>query len=81
MARHIGIDTMSLYLIIKNKLIFFPYKFQMTQYLNEKMQGARLKKCQALLRRFGRGSHQRILFADENLFTIEAQFNKQNERI
>jgi inhibitor of nuclear factor kappa-B kinase subunit alpha len=72
---------MSVTRIVKNQLHLRPYKIQYQHHLTEKMQATRLKRCKALLKRFADGSHKTILFSDEKLFSIEAHFNKQNDRI
>jgi transposase len=42
---------------------------------------ARVKKCRALLKRYGEKKVKSILFSDEKIFNVEEQFNKQNDRV
>jgi hypothetical protein len=73
-----GIHEISVRNIFKNKPKLYSYKVQKAHLFTEKIQRDRRKEAKNLKCRFGRGANRTILFFDENLFTIEEVFNKQN---
>lgn len=75
------ISNRSVRRIVKEELMLFPYKFRKAQFLTDKNKMVRLQKCKLLLSRHVALNWENILFTDEKIFTIEQQFNLQNNRI
>ena len=80
-AKFNKIPRTSVQRIIKNDLKLKSYKLQKAQLLTDSMKNLRLKRCQALRKRFSNNRHRSIVFSDEKLFTIEQSHNRQNDRI
>jgi biotin operon repressor len=71
LAKKLGMSDFSARKILKDDLKMTPYKLQKRQKLNEEAKKKRRDRCRALLRRFDRQSHRRIIFSDEKLFDIQ----------
>ena len=81
MARDLKIDERSVRNIVKKDLKLKPIKFQSAHVLTDAMKKQRLEKCRSLLKRLRGGVHLNVLWSDEAPFSIEQEFNKQNDRI
>uniref|UniRef100_A0A914DIX4 Uncharacterized protein n=1 Tax=Acrobeloides nanus TaxID=290746 RepID=A0A914DIX4_9BILA len=81
LAKKLSVSQTSAMEILREDLGMKSWKMQKCQKLNEEAKKIRRERCPALLRRFDRGSHRRIVFSDEKLFDIQQCFNHQNDRI
>ena len=81
MANDLNISTRSMGRIVKEDLGLKCYKFREVQLLSEINRRRRYEKCMILRKRFTSGTHQRIVFSDEKIFTVEMTYNRQNSRI
>jgi transposase len=95
LARKLGIGRDSAHRILREDLGKKPFKYLKRQKLNEAAKKKRLDRSRALLERFSRRKHRKIVFSDEKLFDIEQVglvalfsvslflkvFNPQNDRI
>ena len=67
--------------ITKNVLKLKPYKMRKPQLLTDNNKRIRLQRCRVLLHRFAAKRWEKLLFTDENVFTLEQYHNSQNDRI
>ena len=81
MAKDFNISTRSMGRIVKEDIGLKCYKFREVQLLSEVNKRRRYEKCLILRKRFTGGTHQRIVFSDEKIFTVEMAYNRQNSRI
>ena len=80
-AKDININRESVRQIVKNVFKCKPYKLQKAHLLTDKMKEVRCKRAKALQHLVANQGHERILFSDEKIFTIEQHLNPQNDRI
>lgn len=81
-AKTMGVNRESVRKVLKDDLQLLPFKLQAGHHLNDKAKATRLQRAKWLQQRFSaENKHRAILFSDEKLFTVERQFNKQNDRI
>ncbi|XGW14869.1 hypothetical protein V3C99_000836 [Haemonchus contortus] len=78
MARDMGISRKSVVRVVNEDLKMYPYRTRKAAILNASNQQMRVKKCRQLLLRTRDRGHHSIVFLDEELFTVEQQFNAQN---
>lgn len=71
-----GVET-----ILKEDMQMKPYKFRVSHGLTTQQKQERVKRCRKLLRRFANKQHEKIVFSDEKIFTVERAHNHQNDRI
>ena len=71
LAKKLRVSQESARKILKDDLKLKPYKLQKRQKLNEEAKKKLRERCRALLRRFDKHSHRRIIFSDEKLFDIQ----------
>ena len=82
MAKEMKMDEKSMRTIIKEDLKMSPYKITKHQLLINLQKQKRRKRAQLLLKQLKGGMEVgKIIFSDEKLFTIEAKFNLQNDRV
>ena len=82
MAKEMKMDEKSMRTIIKEDLKMSPYKITKHQLLINLQKQKRRKRAQLLLKQLKGGTEVgKIIFSDEKLFTIEAKFNSQNDRV
>lgn len=81
LALQLGTSKTTIAKTLKEDLGLKPLKKTTSHMLTVKQKEARLQKCNSLLRRHAGESVKSILFTDEKIFTVEASFNKQNDRI
>lgn len=76
-----NVSAVSISGVIKDDLRLRAYKRHIRLLLTEALKPNSKLKARALLCRYGKSGHRRILFTDEKIFTIEESFNKQNDRV
>lgn len=81
MAKQLNVSRETMRRIVKLKLGLVPYRMQKAAILSEKNKKVRLERVRGLLARTRSGEHKRTLFSDEKLFTVEAVYNPQNNRV
>lgn len=93
LAKKLRTSPSSVWRMLREDLGLKPFKYQKRQTLTEAAKKKRLDRSRALLERFSRNKHRRIVFSDEKLFDIEQVccflmfssllkvFNHQNDRI
>ena len=82
MARDIKMDPKSMRAIIKTDLKFSPLKLKKRQQLTVLQQRKRAERARLLLNLIKSGTPtDEIVFSDKKMFTVEAQFNPQNDRV
>lgn len=81
MERDLKIDEKSIRNIAKTDLEFKRIKFKPVHVLADETKQQQLKKGMAFLNRFACGTHHLFLSSDDVTFSIEQEFNKQNDRI
>lgn len=67
--------------ILKKDLGLGAYKRYTRHLLTDKLKEIRRTRSKTLLKIFGKKLYRKILFTDEKIFTVEASFNKQNDRV
>lgn len=81
MAKEHQTSPKSMQRLCRNDLGVYPYKLQKCQLLSEATKQKRLDRSKKLLKRHNDGTLDNIIFSDEKLFTVEAAFNHQNDRV
>ena len=81
MAADIGVSPMSIYRILKNKLMVKPYKIQKVQELTDAQKKVRLDKAKQLKAMAARSELEDVVFTGEKVFTVPQFVNKQNDRV
>jgi len=81
LAKDHGMNRESMRRLVKRDLGFRAFKMKTVQLLTNDQKKKRLDRSKTLRRRYTHGAHQRILFSDEKIFTIEQFLNNQNDRI
>lgn len=71
LAKKLGVTQTQALQILRKDLGMKPWKFQKRQKLNAQAKQKRLDRCRAMLTRFSRRRHRRIVFSDEKLFDIQ----------
>ena len=82
MARDMIIDPKSMRAIVKTDLKLSPLKLKKRQQLTVLQKRKRAERARLLLTLMKSGTPtNEIVFSDEKMFTVEAQFNPQNDRV
>jgi transposase len=81
LALQLKASTLTIHRAIKIDLGLKALKRGTCHMLTVPQKIARVKKCRALLRRYGPLKVKKILFTDEKIFNVEEQFNRQNDRV
>lgn len=81
LAKEHQTSPMTMHRLCRKDLGMHPYKLQKCQLLSEATKMKRLERSKKLLKRCKDGTLHNIIFSDEKLFTVEAAFNHQNDRI
>ncbi|ETN73030.1 hypothetical protein NECAME_18540 [Necator americanus] len=81
MAKDLQISERSVRRIVSENLGLRSYRLQSCHALSEENKKTRVIRCRKLLERAAQGRHRSFIFSDEKLFTIEAVYNRQNDRI
>ena len=81
-AREVGIDRKTVWLILRKKLKLYPYKQHDVLNLNDRKKEARVEFCTWVLEQLANDPDflQMVLFSDEKKFEERTRPNKQNER-
>jgi hypothetical protein len=66
---------------LKEDLGLKPLKRDTCHMLTLPQKDARVKKCRALLWRYGPKMVKKILFTVEKIFNVEESFNRQNDKV
>ena len=80
-SRKLNISRTSVRRILKNDLLFRPYKIIVEPLLTDEHKEKRKKFSNWVRRRFRKEDTMKILFSDEKLFDIDGIYNFQNDRI
>jgi len=81
-AKSLDIDEKSVRTIVKEDLKLSPFKMTNRQQLTDLQKQKRLDRSKILLNAMKDGTQAgEIVFSDEKMFTVEAKFNSQNDRI
>jgi len=81
MAREMKIPPRTMSRIIKEDLGLGAYLRCAGQRLTDALRQIRATKAKKLLQQYAKNGHRQILFTDENIFTVEEKFNRQNDRV
>ena len=82
MAKSLDMDEKSVRTIVKWDLKLSPFKMTNRQQLTDLQKQKRLDRSKILLNAMKDGTQAgEIVFSDEKMFTVEAKFNSQNDRI
>lgn len=81
LAREMKIAPRTVSRILRDDLRLRAYKRYTGHLLTDKLKQIRYKRSKKLIREFGSGRYQDILFTDEKIFTVEETYNKQNDRV
>jgi len=82
MARSLKIDEKTVRTIVKEDLKLSPFKMTSRQQLTALQKQKRMERSKILLNAMKDGTQAgEIVFSDEKMFTVEAKFNSQNDRI
>ena len=81
LALQMNVSRMTINRALKEDLKVRALKIKTCHYLTAANIKGRREKCAQLLARYGPAAVNRILFTDEKYFTIEAKFNRQNDRV
>ena len=82
MAKSLDMDEKTVRNIVKKDLKLSPFKKTNSQQLTDLQKQKRLERSKILLNAMKDGTQAgEIVFSDEKLFTVEAKFNSQNDRI
>ena len=81
-AKDMNISHESVRTIVEQDLKMSPYKIRTRQLLTDLQKQKRKERAKILLNRLKGGTEKgEIVFSDEKLFSVEAKFNTQNDRI
>ena len=81
-AKDMNISHESVRTIVEQDLKMSPYKIRTRQLLTDLQKRKRKERAKILLNRLKGGTEKgEIVFSDEKLFSVEAKFNTQNDRI
>ena len=81
-AKDMNISHESVKTIVEQDLKMSPYKIRTRQLLTDLQKRKRKERAKILLNRLKGGTEKgEIVFSDEKLFSVEAKFNTQNDRI
>ena len=82
MANQMKMDPKSMRTIVKTDLKLSPFKLRKSQHLTVLQKKKRVDRSRLLLNLMKSGMREEeIVFSDEKVFTVEAQFNHQNDRV
>lgn len=81
LAKEHHISVTSMHTVCRKDLGTYPYKLQKCQMLSEITKQKRVQRAKGMLKRHEAGTLRNLVFSDEKLFTVEAAFNHQNDRI
>ena len=81
LAKEYQTSPMTMHRLCRNDLGMYPFKLKKCQLLSEATRKKRLDRSKILLKRSRDGTLSNIIFSNEKLFTVEAAFNHQNDRI
>lgn len=81
MAREMNVATRTMSRVLRSDLGLKALRRSTGQFLTAQLKKQRVVKSRALLKRYAQNGHRKILFTDEKIFTIEEQFNRQNDRV
>jgi len=81
MSRELNILTRSMFRIIRNDLHMRVHRYSKGHILTPTLKAVRWTRAERLLQCHAENAHKNILFTDENIFTIEEQYNCQNNKI
>ena len=82
MAHEMNMDPKSIRTIVKGDLKLSPFKMKTSQQLTVFKKRKREERARLLLNFMKSGTQTgEIVFSDEKMFTVEAQFNLQNDRV
>ena len=82
MAKDMNISHESVRTIVEQDLKMSSYKIRTRQLLTDLQKRKRKERAKILLNRLKGGTEKgEIVFSDEKLFSVEAKFNTQNDRI
>ena len=81
MAREFKVNYETMCKLVSEDLGMRSFKRSKVHHLNDSIRAKRLTRCKGLLKRFGTGDIDRMLFTDEKIFTVAEATNKQNDRI
>jgi len=81
MARDMKIPLRTISRIIKENHGFGAYRRSTGQRLTESLRQIRATRAKKLLQQYAKNGHRQILFTDKKIFTVEEEFNRQNESL
>ena len=82
MAHDMNVSEKTIRNIVKTDLKMLSFKMQTRQHLTDLQKEKRLAWAKILLNKLKTGTDMsKIIFSDEKLFTVEAIYNQQNDRV
>ena len=80
-AKEANISRSSMQRIVKNDLQLCPYKKQSRQLILEPSKQNRLHRSKLIFQEMERDAGKVFIWSDEKMFTVEAETNKQNDKV
>ncbi|KAA5621435.1 helix-turn-helix domain-containing protein [Pseudomonas aeruginosa] len=81
LALQMGLSRTTVKRVLNEDLGLRAYRRKTGHRLNARLMDLRLKRCRALLKRYAGKKYREILFSDEQIFTVEESYNKQNDKV
>ena len=81
MARDHDMSAATMWRLVRSDLRMKPFKLKASQLLSTATKTKRLARARLLLEQLQDGRLRNIVFSDEKLFSIQASFNHQNDRV
>lgn len=81
MAREQVMSSRTMRRLVTGDLQMRPFKLQSRQLLGAATKAKRLARAKLLRGKLREGTLRNIVFSDEKLFTVQASFNQQNDRV
>ena len=81
MAKEQGMSPRTMRRLVTGDLQMRPFKIQSRQLLGTATKAKRLARAKLLRKKLRDGTLRNIVFSDEKLFTVQASFNHQNDRV
>jgi inhibitor of nuclear factor kappa-B kinase subunit alpha len=81
LAKDEVVSTTTMWRAMKNDLKLFPFKKRGRQLLSEATKKKRLERGRQILKKLKQDTSSPVLWTDEKLFTVQAIYNPQNDRV
>lgn len=81
LARKYNVGQSSISRLVREDLKMRSYRLRKRHLLSEASKAKRLTRCKLFLKRMRNGTMPNPIFSDEKIFTIEASYHPQNDRV